>query len=90
MFKTSTIVITLFLFYGKVVFAQDTLGILKGNVVFEGVAVPYANIVLEGTVYGAISDENGNFILKNIPFSNYKLQISYVVSEMYTQEISIN
>ena len=37
-----------------------------------------ANIVLDNTSIGAISDENGFFIIDNIPTTSYNITISYI------------
>ena len=37
-----------------------------------------ANIILDGTTIGAISDENGYFIINNITTKTYNITISYL------------
>lgn len=56
-------------------FAQ---GIIRGTVLSEEGPVPFANIGLAGTEKGAYSDENGNFLLKEIPSGKYKILFSSV------------
>jgi len=70
--------------------SQAHLGDLHGNVSSKGQPIIYANIYLEGTSYGTISDENGNFTLKNIPFSVYKIQVSFTGYEKFRKEINVN
>ena len=36
-----------------------------------------ANIMLEGTMMGAASDENGNFLMYNVPIGSYTLISMY-------------
>jgi TonB-linked SusC/RagA family outer membrane protein len=60
-------------------FAQDgSKGTIKGTVTDEtGVTLPGANVAIEGTKTGTITDLKGNFIL-SVPEGNYKLNISYI------------
>ena len=43
-----------------------------------GKPIENANVSVLNTTYGAYTNENGQFILENIPFGNYTLKISYV------------
>jgi hypothetical protein len=59
-------------------FAQD--GEVRGRV-FNPVnndGVPFANVVILGTDLGTVSDENGNYILSNIPPGLYNIRASFV------------
>jgi hypothetical protein len=61
-------------------FAQNT-GALRGTVSdsLTGEALPFSNVILEGTNYGASADLNGNFIISGIPAGkNYILIVSYL------------
>lgn len=40
--------------------------------------VPFANVVVLGTEIGTVSDENGNYILTNIPPGLYNIRASFV------------
>lgn len=55
-------------------------GILKGRVVDAktGEPLPGANIILRGTTLGTISDQNGFFVLKNLPAGRYNILISMI------------
>ncbi|HVO75985.1 MAG TPA: TonB-dependent receptor, partial [Ignavibacteriaceae bacterium] len=37
-----------------------------------------ANVLIEGTDYGAASDIDGRYIIKNVPAGNYNLKVSFV------------
>lgn len=66
----------LFLFPVLVLQAQTTL---SGRVVNEKLEpVLGASVILIGLKLGASADENGNFIIKNIPYGTYNLQITAI------------
>jgi hypothetical protein len=41
-------------------------------------AIPFANILLQGTTVGGTSDIEGNFIIENITPGLYNIQVSYI------------
>ncbi|MCK4812758.1 MAG: carboxypeptidase-like regulatory domain-containing protein [Candidatus Marinimicrobia bacterium] len=57
------------------VFAGTT-GKISGRIIDQatGEALPGCNIMLEGTIYGAASDIDGNYFILNIPPETYSLQ----------------
>lgn len=57
-----------------------TTGKLSGMITDSetGEAIPGVSIVLQGTVYGGISDGTGNYTLYNIPAGSYSLQASSI------------
>ncbi|MBQ4822595.1 TonB-dependent receptor [Aquimarina sp. MMG016] len=68
---------------------------LNGKVVDpENNPVPYTNVILSDTnqklVKAGITDQKGNFYLKNIQNNTYQLSISSLGFTTYTREISIN
>jgi hypothetical protein len=75
------ILCTIFILFGhNSILAQGT-GTLRGNVIdsLSGEALPFANILLDGTFLGASADLNGNFIITGIPAQkNYLVKISYL------------
>ncbi|MEL6865799.1 MAG: TonB-dependent receptor [Bacteroidota bacterium] len=84
----------LFLFFFLLVFSalngQDNATI-KGSVLTEsGTALDAANVALEGTTKGTSTDANGAFTITNIPSGEYKLVISSIGYETYTQSISLS
>ncbi|SVD71228.1 uncharacterized protein METZ01_LOCUS424082, partial [marine metagenome] len=48
-----------------------------------------ANIMLDGTMLGAASDENGYYIIKNIPIGTYTLRAMFIGYEAYEKEVKI-
>jgi len=50
--------------------------IIENNL--EGAPIPFAHVYLNGTSIGTQADENGRFVLKNIPKGIYKFSISMV------------
>ena len=62
-------------------FAQNApvLGTLSGQILDETQAPLFgATVVLEGTSFGAISNENGRYFIENIPAGTYTIKSSYL------------
>lgn len=79
----------LFLLSLSIGFSQNT-GTVKGIVIDKQTRgqIPSVNIIVVGTDIGTISDENGAFIIKNVPLGYVKVQASFlgyvtVISEDY-------
>lgn len=69
-------------------YAQKNL--LKGRILDEKqMPVQGASVVLEGTVRGVQSDLKGNFEIKDFPKGSYKLIVSLVGFESFSEEFSI-
>lgn len=51
--------------------------------------VPFANIQVKGTTWGAASNENGEFTLTKIPAGNYKLVVSTVGHQNMEQSVAV-
>ena len=49
-----------------------------------------ANVYLEGTNFGGITDSGGKIYLSNLPAGNYKLVVSYIGYENQEKDISID
>lgn len=49
-----------------------------------------ANIVVSGTTMGTTTDEDGFFMMQNIPDGNYTLMFSYVGYQDHTENISLS
>ncbi|MCF7803095.1 MAG: TonB-dependent receptor [Candidatus Marinimicrobia bacterium] len=71
---------TLFVLMGfSIVSAQSGSGQIIGTITDEeGNALIGANAMLEGTSMGAATDEDGDFIINQVPAGTYTLVISYV------------
>jgi outer membrane receptor for ferrienterochelin and colicins len=77
----STFLIPFILFLGLISFsfAGDT-GAISGAVTdaHSGVPIPNANIVLNGTGFGAVTDPSGRFVISNVPVGSYSVQIQLI------------
>ena len=60
-------------------------GTLRGFVYEEQSeeVVMFANIFIEGTDFGTATDDNGYFIISDIPFGNYILKVSFIGYQDY-------
>lgn len=67
--------------------AQTIKGTLTDNE--SGEAIPFANVVLEGTRYGAATDINGFYLINKIPEGSYTLRVRFVGYQEYTEPITI-
>jgi len=56
----------------------------------SNLAVQNATVALLGTAYSTQTDYNGNFILPNVPFADYKLVISAPNMETLTKDITLS
>lgn len=67
-------------------FAQS--GSIKGTIK-DNSQIPLmgVNILIKNSTQGAQSDENGNFVISNIPNGDYELEVSYI--GFRTREISV-
>ena len=65
---------------------SEVSGVIKDKTSSE--TLPYANIVVKGTVNGTVSDLNGEFRLGNLRAGDYTLQVSY--TGYSTQEIEVS
>ena len=80
-----TLILTLLPFLAG---AQSTI---KGFIYDKenGEPVPFANIVLLDTKYGAATDINGFFLINKIPKGEYTVSVKYVGYDDYTEKVSI-
>ncbi len=60
-----------------------------GKVSSQNSAVNFANIILQGTQLGCISDSAGNYTLNNIPAGNYTLKASRVGYNKIEKSITV-
>ena len=44
----------------------------------NGEAIPFANVVLDGTNYGVATDLNGFFLINKVPEGKYVLRVRYM------------
>ena len=67
--------------------AQTIKGVLYDE--SNGEAIPFANVVLDGTKHGAATDLNGFFLINKLPAGTYILKVRYVGYEEYSEEITL-
>ena len=75
-----------------VVFGQIlTAASITGRVVDAGTGgyLPGANVMLEGTSYGAASDRTGEYRITNVPQGTYVLLVTYVGYNDFSTEINV-
>ena len=72
--------------------AAGAQGTIRGTLFDDanGEAVPFANVVLDGTKYGCATDLSGFFLINKIPYGTYKLRVRFVGYEDYTQEVTVS
>lgn len=69
--------------------SQNTIkGVLYDDA--NGEAIPFANVVLDGTGYGAATDLNGLFIMNKIPDGKYTIRVRYVGYEEYRETVTLS
>lgn len=68
--------------------AQNTV---KGVLYDEnnGEAIPFANVMLEGTSFGSQTDINGFFLINKVPDGKYTLLVRYVGYQDYRRELNL-
>lgn len=82
--------IVFFLFsFLQVLAAQNTYSI-SGKVTSENLPLPYANIILDGTTKGAVTDENGKFIITNVSQGTYNIAVSFTGFTTRKKKIAIS
>ena len=66
-------------------------GTVRGTIFDDsnGEAIPFANVVLEGTRHGSATDLNGYFVMSKVPAGNYTLRVRYMGFEDYTTDIAV-
>ena len=66
-------------------------GTVKGVVFDEsnGEAVPFANVVLDGTTYGCATDLSGFYLINKVPAGTYTLRVRFMGYEEFRQEVTV-
>jgi len=79
----------IFFTFNLVGFAQS--GSLKGNVTDRSTNQPLtgANVIVQGTSFGAATDFDGDFLIRNIPVGQYNIVVSYLGYVKETVNVNI-
>lgn len=88
--KSLTLLIFLGFLIPKVIFSQSAFTTIKGFVYDKQTGEPaiFINVTLEGTNYGAATDVSGFFSITRVPAGSYKLKISAIGYEPYSEQIT--
>jgi hypothetical protein len=80
-----------FTFTLAVVFAQKS-AIIRGNVYDKngGQPVPFANVILRGSIQGATTDLNGFYQISNVKAGDYTLFVSFIGYDSLEQKVNIS
>ncbi|MEM6633441.1 MAG: TonB-dependent receptor, partial [Bacteroidota bacterium] len=71
--------------------AQEETAIIRGSVKNQaGESLVASRVYLEGTDFGAMSDEKGFFEIQGVTAGSYRLAVSRIGSESYVQEIVVS
>ena len=69
------------------VFAQ---GVLKGKVIdSQNLSLPGANVILQGTSIGSVTNQNGEFTILNLEAGSYEVVVTYLGYASLTQNATI-
>lgn len=62
---------------------------ISGQITDEEGPLPFANVVLLGTPYGTVAQEDGEFLIENVPVGAYKLRVSNIGYLAHNQLIEV-
>ncbi len=62
---------------------------ISGQITDEEGPLPFANVVLLGTPYGTVAQEDGQFLISNVPAGTYKLRVSNIGYLAHNQLIEV-
>jgi outer membrane receptor for ferrienterochelin and colicins len=63
---------------------------LSGTVTADNAPMEYANVYLKGVQLGASTDDEGRFVIKNIPAGTYTVQVSAVGYVQVQESVTLN
>ena len=65
-------------------------GVLKGKVIdSQNLSLPGANVILQGTSVGSVTNQNGEFSILNLSAGTYEVEVSYLGYASISKNISI-
>lgn len=62
---------------------------LQGKILHENNPLPYAHVQVKGTAWGAISAEDGSFVIENMAKGQYELQVSALGYQAFSRSIEV-
>ena len=62
---------------------------ISGTITDNGTPIPFVNVYLEGTAQGTSSNEDGKYVLKNIPSGTYTLKTSVLGYRDFSKKITL-
>jgi TonB-dependent receptor len=66
-------------------------GVLKGKVVdSQNLSLPGANVILQGTTIGSVTNQNGEFTIVNLEAGTYEVVVTYLGYASLTQNTTIS
>ena len=81
-------ILTIIIFLSTtILYAQTIKGVLTDS--RTGEAIPFANVVLDSTRYGAATDLNGFYLINKMPAGTYTLRVRYMGYEEFTEEVTL-
>ncbi len=69
--------------------SEAQTGSVKGKVMSDGVSVPFANIRVQESTLGTVSDADGSFLLENIPTGKRTLEITFIGFDTALYDVSV-
>lgn len=89
-YKVPILAICLFLLGVMPMYAQDSKGIIKGTITTAGnEPAGYVTVVLKGTNKAAITGEDGNFTMRNVPAGNQEIAVSLIGYSTISQTVTV-
>ncbi len=55
----------------------------------NGEAIPFANVILDGTTHGCATDINGFFLINKVKEGTYTLKVKYMGYEEYNEQVTL-
>ena len=78
----------LFFLISNIIYSNDTFSI-SGIITSEFGSLSYVNVYLKGTTIGAVSQEDGSFVIENVVEGDYVIIVSYTGFKTVQKPISI-
>ena len=65
-------------------------GAITGSVSIEGETLEYANVAINNSSYGTITNVKGNYQMEDIPYGTYELTASYIGYKLVAKNIRLS